>query len=223
MIAVAHGTRSPAGRRVMGQLRVAIQAQRPGLDVVAAYVDVHKPALPDVVSRLRGAGRSMVVLPLLLSTGFHVRVDIGAAVDLAPGLARAARPLGPDDALIDVLVQRLDDAGAGPADVLVLAAAGSSDPAAAAQVEDTAARLSARRGVPVVTGYLASAQPAVADAVRQARANGRPVSIATYLLAPGHFSAKLQAAGADRVAEPLGPHDEIAALALRRYDQALAP
>jgi sirohydrochlorin ferrochelatase len=222
MIAVAHGTRSPAGRRTMAQVRLAIAEQRPDLEVVAAYVDVHKPALTDMVARLRSTGRPMVVLPLLLSTGFHLRVDIGEAVGLAPGLARAAGPLGPDDALIDVLVQRLDEAGAGPRDALVLAAAGSSDPVALAQVQDTAVRLSGRRGVPVVAGFLAAAQPTVASAVEHARASGRPVSIATYLLAPGHFSAKLDGAGADHVAQPLGPHPKIAALALRRYDEAIA-
>jgi sirohydrochlorin ferrochelatase len=222
LVAVAHGTRSPAGRRTMAQLRLAIAAQRPDLEIVPAYVDVHKPALPDVVTRLRSAGRPMVVLPLLLSTGFHVRIDIADAVGTAPGLARAAGPLGPDDILVAVLNQRLAEAGAGPGDAVVLAAAGSSDPGAIAQVEETAALLSARRGVPVIAGYLACAQPAVADAVRRARSTGRPVSIASYLLAPGHFSARLQAAATDHVAEPLGPHADIARLALRRYDEALA-
>jgi sirohydrochlorin ferrochelatase len=222
MVAVGHGTRSPAGRRSMGELRLAIGAARPSLEVAAAYVDVHKPALLDVVQRLREAGRPMVVLPLLLSTGFHVRVDIGAAVASAPGLAIAGRPLGPDPVLAQVLSDRLDEIGAGRGDAIVLAAAGSSDPAAAEQVEDMVKQLAVLRHAPVVPAYLTASQPAVPDAVRQLRTAGRVVSIATYLLAPGHFSAKLQSAGADRVAAPLGPHPAIAALALRRYDEALA-
>jgi sirohydrochlorin ferrochelatase len=205
----------------MAELRLAIQAARPSVEVVPAYLDVHKPALPDVVTRLKAAHRQMVVLPLLLSTGFHVRVDIGEAVGSAVGLARAAGPLGPHPVLAEVLHQRLTESGAGPDDAIVLAAAGSSDPGAAQQVGEMAERLSMLRAAPVVPAYLAAAQPAVRDAIQQARASGRAVSIATYLLAPGHFSSRLEAAGADHVAPPLGPHPSIARLALRRYDEAL--
>lgn len=220
MVAVAHGTRSPAGRRIMAELRLAIEAARPSLEVVPAYVDVHKPALLDVVARLQAQRRSMVVLPLLLSAGYHVGVDIGEAVAGAEGLAQAAAPLGPDPILAAVLNERLIRAGARPDDAIVLAAAGSSDPAAAGQIEDMARQLSVLRGAPVQPAYLAATQPDVPDAVRQARASGRLVSIATYLLAPGHFSSKLAEAGADHVADPLGPHPDIATLALRRYDEA---
>ena len=222
MVAVAHGTRSPAGRRAMAELRLGIQALRPSLEVVPAYLDVHKPALPDVVARLQAQHRRMVVLPLLLSTGFHLRVDVGDAVASAGGLAAAAGPLGPDPVLATVLDQRLTESGAESTDAIVLAAAGSSDPAATGQIDDVAGQLSVLRSAPVLPGYLAAAQPDVCAAVRQAGDTGRGVSIATYLLAPGHFSSRLEQACADHVAAPLGPHPDIARLALHRYDEALA-
>jgi hypothetical protein len=64
----------------------------------------------------------------------------------------------------------------------------------------------------------------VPEAVAATRAAypGRPVTIATYLLAPGLFSARLDAAGADRVSAPLAPHPALAGLVLRRFDEALA-
>ena len=220
LVACAHGTRSPAGRRTMGLLRLDVARARPGLDVVAAHLDVHKPALDDVVRRLAAAGRPMVVVPLLLSSGYHVRVDIGRAVRLAGGLARGTGALGPEPDLVDLLVLRLDACGAGPDDAIVLAAAGSSDPRAGADVDRVAGWLAARRGTPVLPGYLAASSPSVPQAVAAARATGRPVTVATYLLAPGLFSARLGAAGADRVSEPLAPHPLLTELVLRRYDAA---
>ena len=223
LIACSHGTRVPAGRRTMALLRLAIAKSRPEIEVRAAHVDVHKPALDDVVQRFAGQGRRIVVVPLLLSTGYHVRVDIARAVAAAGGSAVAAEALGPDPVLVSVLQQRLAEAGAGPGDPVVLAAAGSSDARAEADVEAMVAALSTARGdAPVSVGYLATAKPTVLDAVHQARLDhpGRPIAIATYLLAPGYFSGRLDAAGADHVAAPLAPHPGLADLALTRFDRA---
>jgi sirohydrochlorin ferrochelatase len=208
----------------MGLLRLDVARARPGLDVVAVHLDVHKPALDDVVHRLATARRPMVVVPLLLSSGYHVRVDIGRAAEKAEGLAVPAAALGPEPVLLDVLQQRLAQCGAGADDTVVLAAAGSSDPRATADVEQVARWLADVRGVPVTPAYLAASAPTVPDAVAAARAAdpGRPVTVATYLLAPGLFSARLDAAGADRVAAPLAPHPALTALVLRRYDEAAA-
>jgi sirohydrochlorin ferrochelatase len=224
LIACAHGTREPAGRRTMALLRLDVARSRPGLDVVAAHLDVHKPALDDVVHRLAAAGRPMVVVPLLLSSGYHVRVDIGRAAEKAEGLAVPAAALGPEPVLVDVLQQRLHESGARPDDAIVMAAAGSSDPRATADVERVAGWLAEARSAPVTPAYLAAASPTVPEAVAAARAAfpGRGVTVATYLLAPGLFSARLAGSGADRVAPPLAPHPELARLVLRRFDEALA-
>ena len=222
LVAVSHGTRSPAGRRCIAELRLAIGALRPGVEVRAAHVDVQRPELGPVVASLAAAGRRSVAVPLLLSTGFHVRHDVRSAVEATGGLAVAAEALGPDEALLDVLGDRLAECGAGADDAVVLAAAGSSSARATSDVEEVAAALAARRGAPVVCGYLSIAQPSVPEAVRLARAEGRAVTIASYLLAPGVFTDRLAQAGADRVAAPPGADPRIAALALRRYDAALA-
>jgi len=224
LVACAHGTRAPAGRRTMALLRLDVARARPGMDVVAAHLDVHKPALDDVVHRLATAGRPMVVVPLLLSSGYHVRVDIGRAAEKAAGLAVPAAALGPEPVLLDILQQRLAECGARPDDAVVMAAAGSSDPRATADVERVASWLGEARRAPVTPAYLAAASPAVPDAVAAARRAhpGRGVTIATYLLAPGLFSARLDAAGADRVAAPLAPHPALAGLVLRRFDEARA-
>jgi len=222
LVAAGHGTRGPAGRRTLALLRLAVADLRPGLQVAAASVDVQKPALPDVVRRLTGEGREVVVVPLLLAAGYHVRVDVTEAVALGGDLAVAAAALGPDPALVHVLADRLAAAGLHPADSVVLGAAGSSDPAAVADVEQVAADLGTCLGRPVTTGYLSAATPTVADAVRAARRDGRSVALATFLLSPGFFADRMAATGADRVSAPLAPHPALARLVLRRYDDAVA-
>jgi sirohydrochlorin ferrochelatase len=225
LVACAHGTRNPTGRRLVAELALAARRLRPGLVTTAAFVDVQPPTVVDVVAGLAAEGQPAVVVPLLLSGGYHVHVDIAGAVAAHPQ-AVAARPLGPDPRLADVLHDRLRAAGADPAEpgtAVVLAAAGSSDPRAVADVEATAALLRPRWAGPVTCGYGSAARPAVPDAVAAARAAGPSrVVVAAYLLAPGHFADRLAAAGADAVTAPLLPDDRVAAVLLDRYDAAVA-
>jgi sirohydrochlorin ferrochelatase len=225
LVACAHGTRNPTGRRLIAELALAARALRPGLSTTAAFVDVQPPTVVDVVAGLSAAGHAAVVVPLLLSGGYHVHVDIAGAVAGADG-AVAARPLGPDPRLAAVLRDRLVEVGADPQDPLtavVVAAAGSSDPRSVADVEDTADLLQRGWAGAVTTGYGSAAPPTVADAVVAARRGGADrVVVASYLLAPGHFHGKLAGAGADLVTAPLLPDDRLAAVLLDRYDAAVA-
>ncbi len=224
LVACAHGTRNPTGRRLIAELALAARSLRPGLETTAAFVDVQPPTVVDVVAGLSAAGRPAVVVPLLLSGGYHVHVDIAGSVAAAPG-AVAARPLGPDPRLAEVLYDRLLASGADPRDpltVVVVAAAGSSDPRAVADVETTADLLQRTWAGAVTTGYGSAAEPTVPDAVAAARRAGAArVVVASYLLAPGHFHDKIDGAGADAVTAPLLPDDRIAAVLLDRYDAAV--
>ncbi|WP_426996723.1 sirohydrochlorin chelatase [Pseudarthrobacter sp. N5] len=234
MIACAHGTSSTQGAAEVNALRDGIAALRPGLEVREAYVDVQQPGLPDVVTAV-AAGESAVVVPLLLSVGYHVKVDITRAVRSRPDTLAAA-PLGPDPRLAALLDQRLREAGVTESDAVILAAAGSSDPTASLNVEALAEQLRALRPNRIVPAYGASAKPSVPDAVAALRAEvaaggvassaaessgaGRVV-IASYLLAPGFFHDQLAKAGADLVTEPLLPSPVLAEIALERYDAVL--
>ena len=223
LVACAHGTRNPTGRRLVAELALAARRLRPGITTSAAFVDVQPPTVTDVVAELSAADRPAVVVPLLLSGGYHVHVDVARAVE-GHGGAVAARPLGPDERLVEVLHDRLLAAQADPRDPLtavVLAAAGSSDPRSVADVEDLADSLRRRWAGPVTTGYGSAAQPPVSDAVAAARrAGAERVVVAAYLLAPGHFHDRLAGAGADAVTAPLLPDDRLAAVLLDRYDAA---
>jgi sirohydrochlorin ferrochelatase len=228
LVACAHGTRNPGGRRLIAELALAARRLRPGLETWAAFVDVQSPTVADVVAELAAEERPTVVVPLLLSGGYHVHVDIAQAVD-RHRTAVAARPLGPDPRLVEVLDDRLVQAGADPTDptdpstAVVLAAAGSSDPRSVADVAETAALLQRARAGPVTVGFGSAAPPTVPAAVAAARRAGAArVVVAAYLLAPGYFHDQLAAAGADAVTAPLLPDERIAAVLLDRYDAAAA-
>jgi sirohydrochlorin ferrochelatase len=225
LVACAHGTRNASGRRALALLRLAVSAARPEVPVLAASIDVQRPSLTDTLARLREQDRPAVVVPLLLSAGYHVFVDVVRAVRGSESPVLAAAALGPDPLLVDLLHRRLGGAGGGhrPGDAVVLAAAGSSDARAVRDVETTAAALADRGGVPVTAAYLSAAHPRIPEAVTAARTAGaRRVVVATYLLAPGFFLARLDRCGADVVTPPLAPDPTLADLVLRRYDEALA-
>ena len=197
----------------------AVRARRPEVDVRLASVELVPPDVETALGAVP-ADRQVVVVPLLLSPGYHDRVDIPAAVDAARPDAVRARVLGPDPLLAVALADRLAEAGWRPGDAVVLAAAGSSDPGAVASVHDQAALLAAELGERVSVGFGSAAEPDVAAAVAAARGAGAGrVAVAPYLLAPGHFAARLQEAGADLVAAPLGAHYAVVDLVLRRFDE----
>lgn len=224
LVGCSHGTDDLAGREAIRSILADVAATRPEVRVREAFVDVQVPEVGAVVADALAEQRGgVVVVPLLLSVGFHVKVDIAEAVD-RPG-AVASGPLGPDPRLVDVLVDRLHAAGLAEDDAVVLAAAGSTDPAAALAVEAVAAGLADRLTQHVTIGYGAGAQPRVAAAVAAARADlppGGRVVVASYLLAPGYFYDRVREAGADVVTVPLAPDPRVADVVLDRFDAVAA-
>jgi sirohydrochlorin ferrochelatase len=216
LLAVAHGSRNPAATEVIRSLARQVRRLAPVIDVHVAFIGHAAPSLPD---ELIAAGQNAVIVPLLLSTGYHLTADITGAA-LSAG-ARVAGPLGPDELLLTALTARLAEAGVPPGTPVVLAAAGSSDPIAADEVRQQAGLLADRLGAPVTGAFATAARPTVAEAVAELRERtGKPVAVASYLLAPGHFQDQLAASGADWVTEPLGGHPALAGLVIDRYRAA---
>ncbi|MGW4947148.1 sirohydrochlorin chelatase [Actinoplanes sp. NPDC004185] len=209
LLAVAHGTRSAAGQAQIRDLVDRIASRRPDLDVRLAYVDVQQPRVGEAIQGLRA-----VVVPLLLSAGYHVRVDIAEAV--AANDAVATAPLGPDPLLVRSLERGIAGAGA---DAVVLAAAGSSDPAWRADIAGVAAQLGAH------VAYASGAELRVPEVVARLREQGaRRIAVAAYLLAEGLFYRSLHRAGADLVTPPLCADPAVEDLVLARYrDLTMAP
>ncbi|GAA1693641.1 sirohydrochlorin chelatase [Fodinicola feengrottensis] len=212
LVAVAHGSRDPRAAESTAALIREVRAQRPAADVRHAFLELAEPLLGEVLSHLT---EPAVVVPLLLSGGYHVHVDL-------PATAREHRlgtALGPDQLLVEALVDRLAEAGWRPGDAVVLAAAGSRDQRAVADSVAMGQLVSDALGTDVTTSFVSAAEPTITEAVRGY--GRRPVAVATYLLAPGFFADQVIAASEGLpCSAPLGAHPAVARLVWKRYDEA---
>ena len=197
LVAVTHGAPSAENREAVIRLVDGVASERPELDVSISFVDA---ANRDVAASLAAAAEpDAVIVPLVLSAGFHVRTG------LSLGLDRIVGELGPDDRIVAVLARRLQTLGLDDEDAVVLAAAGSNDPRAVRECFETARRLAHRLGRPVTVGFIAAAIPRLPDAIEMIREvhPGARVVVGAYLLAPGTFYDSAAGAGGDLIADPL--------------------
>jgi sirohydrochlorin ferrochelatase len=212
LIAAAHGTRSATGMATIRRLIDLVRAARPGLAVDLCFLDVASPRLAD---RLAGLDAPAVVVPVLLSAGYHVADDIPFVAGVRPDV-RVARHLGPHRLISRALADRLEESGASNAESVALVPSPSRHAEAADDLAGAAADLRREIGRPVQVLPLDDELP---DAL--AALPGK-VAVASYLLAEGSFHNKLRGyARAVTVTDPIGAHPAIAALILDRYDAAL--
>lgn len=219
LIACSHGTRFAEGRQAIHALIDQVRALLPDVPIAEAFVDVQEPSIDDVVAATEGPA---VIVPLLLSAGFHTGVDIARAARTREDVV-ATDPLGPHPLLAEVLAERLAESGVAEGDHVVLAAAGSSRPEASVDVERTRDLLAPLMPHPPTVGYAAGADPRIAVAVAAARdAGARRVVAASYVLAPGFFANLVAEAGADVVTSPLAPDVRVAQVVVERYREGVA-
>ncbi|WP_249714033.1 sirohydrochlorin chelatase [Rhizomonospora bruguierae] len=235
VVLVAHGSRDPAAASATRALVRAVAAARPGLDVRASYLDHTVPRPEAVLAAVERAGAPRATLvPLLLTSAFHGRVDIPRSLaDARAGGLRLpvhlADVLGPVGGavpahLVAALRRRVAALNT-PYDSVVLAAAGTRDAAARRTVAQVATALGEALDVPCEVAYASASAPTGAEAVEALRARGaRRVVAAAYFLAPGRLYATVmgsaRSAGALACAEPLTDARELAALVLARADAA---
>ena len=219
LIAVAHGSRDPAAAAAAHALVAQVRRLRPELIATCCFLEHAQPGLPTAIAAV---GTGAVVVPLLLTAAFHSATDLPAQLAAADPTAVQADVLGPHPLLVAGLERRLTDVGvtAGDPDTaVVLAAAGSADPAAQETVRELAASWAGRGWWAVEAAFASAAAPSPEEGVAAQRSRGAPrVAVASYLLAPGQFADRLAAAGADVAGAPLGDAPEVAELVLARYD-----
>jgi sirohydrochlorin ferrochelatase len=210
LVLVAHGTRDPAGVRVVRDLASLVRARLPGVRVEVAFADVCGPTVDAV---LRTVDVPVVVVPAFLSSGYHVHTDLPAQV---AGRAVLTPPLGPAPTVVAAMHDRLRAANWRPGTPVIMAAAGSADPRALSDTRRAATLLSLRIGAPVQIGYVTTASPRLPDVVR------RGTAVACWLLAPGAFHRAVAETGLGVVSEPIGAHPRVAQLIAQRYAGIIA-
>lgn len=201
LVIAAHGSTDPGFALVVADIAARVRAFRPSLRVRVGFLDHGPPHLADAVDD------GCVVVPLFLASGYHVLVDLPAQ---APS-ARLATALGPDPRLAEALADRLAQAGYDGSSPVVLAAAGSSDDSARADVHRAAQLLAERLGADVTAAFLGTGEPALAQL--------QPRVVSPYLIAPGVFFDSLRRLDLDVLGAPLGDHPAIAETVVARYDQ----
>ncbi|MFE3290444.1 sirohydrochlorin chelatase [Rhodococcus sp. NPDC059234] len=232
LIAVAHGSRDPRSARAVAAAVAGIRASRPDLDVRLCFLDLSAPSVDQVIDAVAAEGHSSaVVVPLLLGSAFHARVDL-------PGLLAAARArhrgldlvqadvLGDGDRLVAAVRDRAVGAGAeldDPSVGVVLAAVGSSSEAANARTARIAPRLLAGSGWSGVEICYATTEPSLPQAVsRLRRAGAERIVVAPWFLAPGRLTDRLELLAGEHAptavfADVIGDHPHLAEVALNRY------
>jgi sirohydrochlorin ferrochelatase len=225
LLLVAHGTRMPGGVTMVESLaaHVGTLLDRP---VELAFVDVLGPTPGEVLSRARTTGRPAIIVPAFLSRGYHVRADLAAHVATSGHRSVVVAPaLGPSGEIARIVSDQLVQCGWRPEDSVILAAAGTSDAHAQADLHTTATLLSALTGSRVSLGFAATGDPQLREAVARvrprARRSGGRVVVASYLLADGLFQERLHSCGADLVSRPLGTHPGLARLIANRFRRAM--
>jgi sirohydrochlorin ferrochelatase len=118
ILLIAHGSRRQAANEDLVKVAEAMRARRPELCVEIAYLELAQPDIPTGARRCVEHGAQDVrILPYFLSEGNHVRGDLeGFARRFEaeyPGVRFVCcPPLGLHPAIIDVLLERVEQAGA---------------------------------------------------------------------------------------------------------------
>ncbi|MFI5556617.1 sirohydrochlorin chelatase [Streptomyces sp. NPDC051738] len=228
LVVVAHGSRDPRALSTVRALLDKVRELRPALPVHLGHIELNEPLLPDTLAAL--GDREVILVPLLLSRGYHIKRDIPEMAAESAVRARVAGALGPHPLLVEALYTRLVEAGwrtrmdepTRRRSAVVLAAAGSRDPESKVDTSRTAQLLANRLGVPVIPAYATTASPTVPDTLRALASRGRTrVAVASYFTAPGRFATESAQAAPWIASAPLGTHPAMANLLLHRYDQTL--
>jgi sirohydrochlorin ferrochelatase len=208
LVTVAHGTRTPAGNDVARAI-TALAGALLGMDAVCSFIELSTPLFADV---LAASSEPSVVVPLLLSTGFHVRHDLPQAVSQVPCPVALGPPLGPSALVAAAQVDRLRDAGATPRQPVVMVAAGSRDASATRDLRSAASLLSAAWSGPVRLATLAGRGERPSEVVRPSDA------VSPYLLATGHFAdrCRTDVSAETVVAGVIGVHPRVVELVARQ-------
>jgi len=173
VVLLAHGSPDPRSAAAVRDATAAI-ARRVDAQVTAAFLDHDVPRLAESVA---DAARDddVVVLPLLVSTAFHARVDVPAAVAALPRSVSLLDPIGHPAEVLEELLRR----GGGPS---VVMSAGTTVDSERAAFADAVAAASWRTGVPAVAAYATGPGPRLAEIAVPGR-----TLVVPWLLAPGRL------------------------------------
>lgn len=244
LVIAGHGTRVGRGqdecRALVSRVREMLAPE--GVIVHDGYVELTDPTIDEAVAEAitKDPDKHVVVVPLMIGTGGHVRQDIPEAFDKgarqAGGSVSYTPHLGPDARLRAVVRARIDEALGewAPQDVtVVFLGRGTTLTEANANHVHLGRVLREEGGYgEVVTGFIQVTTPDLTTALDQAYGQGaRRIVVMPHFLFPGRLedwtheqAAAWSAAHGDaqvRIARIIGDCDELAQVVVDRYHDAV--
>jgi sirohydrochlorin ferrochelatase len=113
VLIVDHGSRLPEANELLEAVAARVRERLPDRLVRTAHLDLAAPSIPEAIDACAALGADEIVLaPWFLSPGAHTARDLPRIAQEAAGLHPALRilcaaPLGFDEKLVDVLIERL--------------------------------------------------------------------------------------------------------------------
>ncbi|OMB99931.1 sirohydrochlorin ferrochelatase [Mycobacterium sp. NS-7484] len=227
LVLTAHGSADPRSsanaRAIGGHLRRLL----PETEVRVAFCEQNAPNLTEVLPEVDAGA---VVVPLLLGSAYHARIDIPELIADSGAEVIQADVLGEDPRLLQVVRERLSAVGVSRFDAglgVILVGVGSSHPAANARTAALAEALAVgTRWAGTHVAFATGQTPSLSESVDRLRDRGaRRLVIAPWFLAHGRITdrvAEFASTAGIPMAEPLGAHRLVAATVLDRYEEALA-
>lgn len=227
LVLTAHGSADPRSsanaHAIGGHLRRLLS----DTEVRVAFCEQNAPNLTEVLPDVEPGA---VVVPLLLGSAYHARIDIPELIADSGAAVTQAGVLGDDPRLLQVVRERLTAVGVSRFDAdlgVVMVGVGSSHPAANARTAALAAALAeGTRWAGTHVAFATGQTPSLPEAVDRLYERGaRRLVIAPWFLAHGRITdrvAEFACAAGIPMAEPLGAHRLVAATVLDRYEEALA-
>lgn len=242
LVIAAHGTRLPEGQAAARVLTDVVRSLLPDVDVREAFVELDTPTIDAAVADLLAGGvEQVVVVPLMVGSGGHVREDIPEAIEAGrrgrPGARVRYTPhLGPDPRLRSAVRQRIAAvAGDWEASDTTVVFLGRGCSVTDANADHTRlGRVLFEEGgyAAVFDAFIQVVRPDLEAALDRAYAcGGRRIVVAPNYLFPGRlqkWAGRGVAAWASehpdadvRLADVIGPCRELAEVVVDRYRAAL--
>ena len=116
ILLVDHGSRRPEANELLERLAEQVAKRVPDVIVRCAHMDLAEPSIAQGIAGCVAAGaREIVVQPYFLGPGSHTTDDIPRLVRAAAAShpevrIRVSEPLGLHSKLVDVILDRVDEA-----------------------------------------------------------------------------------------------------------------
>lgn len=227
LVLTAHGSADPRSSANAHAIGGHLRRLLPDTEVRVAFCEQNAPNLTEVLPDVEPGA---VVVPLLLGSAYHARIDIPELIADSGAEVTQADVLGDDPRLLQVVRERLTAVGVSRFDAglgVILTGVGSSHPIANARTATLAGALQeGTRWAGTEVAFATGQTPSLPEAVGRLYHRGaRRLVIAPWFLAHGRITdrvAEFACAAGIPMAEPLGPHRLVAATVLDRYEEALA-